>query len=56
MQKVTDLYPPEIARHKLQNHFAGNTVMLELIQKLNKTSLCTFAALCDGNVVTTSGY
>lgn len=30
--------------------------MLELIQKLNKTSLCTFAALCDGNVVTTSGY
>lgn len=56
MQKVTDLYPPEIALHKLQNHFAGNTVMLELIQKLNKTSVCTFAALCDGNVVTTSGY
>ncbi|RSB58477.1 hypothetical protein EGT71_23055 [Atlantibacter subterranea] len=56
MQKVTDLYPPEIAAHKLQNHFSGNTVMLELIQKLNKTSLCTFAALCDGNVVTTSGY
>ncbi|MBJ3741190.1 hypothetical protein JGD00_25415, partial [Salmonella enterica subsp. enterica serovar Typhimurium] len=56
MQKVTDLYPPEIARHKLQKHFADNTVMLELIQKLNKTSLCTFAALCDGNVVTTSGY
>lgn len=56
MQKVTDLYPPEIAHHKLQNHFSGNTVMLELIQKLNKTSLCTFAALCDGNVVTTSGY
>ncbi len=23
---------------------------------VNKTSLCTFAALCDGNVVTTSGY
>ena len=56
MQKVTDLYPPEIARYKLQNLFSGNTVMLELIQKLNKTSLCTFAALCDGNVVTTSGY
>lgn len=56
MQKVTDLYPPEIAHHKLQNHFSGNSVMLELIQKLNKTSLCTFAALCDGNVVTTSGY
>lgn len=56
MQKVTDLYPPEIASHKLQNHFYGNTVMLELIQKLNKTSLCTFAALCDGNVITTSGY
>lgn len=56
MQKVTDLYPPEIAHHKLQNRFSGNTVMLELIQKLNKTSLCTFAALCDGNVVTTSGY
>ena len=37
MQKVTDLYPPEIAGHKLQDHFAGNTVMLELIQKLNKT-------------------
>lgn len=56
MQKVTDLYLPEIARHKLQKHFADNAVMLELIQKLNKTSLCTFAALCDGNVVTTSGY
>lgn len=56
MQKITDLYPPEIASHKLQNHFSGNTVMLELIQKMNKTSLCTFAALCDGNVVTTSGY
>ncbi|MGQ6063188.1 hypothetical protein ACUNHI_27555, partial [Serratia sp. IR-2025] len=56
MQKVTDLYPPEIASHNLHNHFAGNEVMLELIKKLNKTSLCTFAALCDGNVVTTSGY
>ncbi|MBN3074474.1 hypothetical protein H4F33_20730 [Pectobacterium brasiliense] len=56
MQKVTDMYPPEIACHKLQNHFTGNAVMLELAQKLNKTSLCTFAALCDGNVVTTSGY
>jgi hypothetical protein len=56
MQKVTDLYPPEISRHKLENHFSGNTAVLELIQKLNKTSLCTFAALCDGNVVTTSGY
>lgn len=56
MQKVTDLYPPEIARHKLEVHFTGNIVILELIQKMNKTSLCTFAALCDGNVVTTSGY
>lgn len=56
MQKVTDLYPPEIARHKLENHFTGNIVILDLIQKMNKTSLCTFAALCEGNVVTTSGY
>ncbi|HCC0890301.1 TPA: hypothetical protein M4K80_003888 [Salmonella enterica] len=56
MQKVTDLYPPEIARHKLENHFTDNIVILDLIQKMNKTSLCTFAALCEGNVVTTSGY
>jgi hypothetical protein len=54
MQKVTDLYPPEIARHKLENHFTDNIVILDLIQKMNKTSL--FAALCEGNVVTTSGY
>lgn len=56
MQKVTDLYPPEISRHKLEKLFSGNPVVLELIPKLNKTSLCTFAALCEGNVVTTSGY
>lgn len=56
MKKVTDLYPPEIARNKLEKHFSGTPEVLELIRTLGKTDLCTFAALCDGHVVTTIGY
>lgn len=56
MYKITDLYPPEIARHKLEKHFFGSPTVLEKIRKLPKTEVCTLAALCDGNVVTTSGY
>ncbi|NDJ55826.1 hypothetical protein GWD52_02200 [Enterobacteriaceae bacterium 4M9] len=56
MEKVSEKYPTEIARHKLQNHFSGNTIMLDLIQKMHRSTLCTFAALCEGNTVTTTGY
>lgn len=56
MQKVTDIYSPEIARHSLEKHFSDIPAVQEKIQKLHKTSLCMLAALCDGNVVTTSGY
>jgi len=56
MQKVTDIYSPEIARHTLEKHFSATPAVLETIGKMHKTSLCMLAALCDGNVVTTSGY
>jgi len=56
MQKVTDLYSPEVARHTLEKHFENTPVVMDKINRLHKTSLCMLAALCDGNVVTTSGY
>lgn len=56
MKKVTDLYPPEIARNTLENHFGEAPEVLEVVQTLGKTDLCTLAALCDGYVVTTIGY
>lgn len=48
MEKVTDQYSPEIARHKLNAYFSGNLIMLDVIKGLQKSSLCVFAALCDG--------
>lgn len=56
MEKVTDQYSPEIARHKLSAYFSGNLIMLDVIKRLQKSSLCVFAALCDGKTITTTGY
>ncbi|EPC5062805.1 hypothetical protein ACRZZB_001510 [Klebsiella oxytoca] len=56
MEKVTDQYSPEIARHKLNAYFSGNFIMLDVIKRLQKSSLCVFAALCDGKTITTAGY
>jgi hypothetical protein len=56
MQKVTELYPPEISKRKLENLFSGNQVMLDAIRGMSKSNMCVFAALCDGHVVTTTGY
>lgn len=56
MQKVTDIYPPEISKTKLETLFAGNQVMLDAIRKMSKSNMCVFAALCDGYVITTTGY
>jgi hypothetical protein len=56
MNKVTELYPPEIAKHKLSDHFSENVLMLEMINHMGKSDLCVFAALCDGKTITTTGY
>lgn len=56
MQKVTELYPPKISKYKLEKLFSGNQVMLAAIRGMSKSNMCVFAALCDGHVVTTTGY
>jgi len=56
MEKVTDQYSPEIAQHKLSAYFSGNLIMFRVTKRLQKSSLCVFAALCDGKTITTTGY
>lgn len=56
MDKVTEFYTPEISKNKLIDHFLDNIPMLEMINRMGKSDLCVFAALCDGKTITTTGY
>ena len=56
MNKVSDVYTPEVSRHKLSVRFGDNLPMIEAIRHMNNSNLCVFAALCDGHTVTTTGY
>ncbi|HCM2003279.1 TPA: hypothetical protein ACJG01_002838 [Salmonella enterica subsp. salamae serovar 21:z10:[z6]] len=56
MNKVSDVYTPELSRHKLSVRFSDNLPMIEVIRHMNNSNLCVFAALCDGHTVTTTGY
>jgi hypothetical protein len=56
MNKVSDVYTPEVSRHKLSVRFGDNLPVIEVIRHMNNSNLCVFAALCDGHTVTTTGY
>lgn len=55
MHKVTDVYTPDLAKSRLAERFEGNDAILEVVRKLHKTPLCSFAAMCDGYFLSTTG-
>jgi len=56
MRKLSDDYSAEIARKKLSSRFESSDAIADTIKKLTDKELCTLAALCDGNAITTMGY
>ncbi|EOZ3196028.1 TPA: hypothetical protein PXJ35_004447 [Yersinia enterocolitica] len=56
MRKLSDDYSSEVALKKLNSRFESSNAVASTIKKLTEKELCTLAALCDGNTITTMGY
>lgn len=55
-KKLMEFYTPIKAHQLLKNNFSTNPVVTEIINKMSRTHRCVFAALCDGQTITTNGY